>query len=88
MEAYEWKNFYNSKQQFLWQYNERHWRVKSSYRLFQNFFTDEMLKHIAHRTNLCSVQQNITKGTIAAQKDEIERYISMLLKISKIQALY
>ena len=47
-----------------------------------------MLKHIAHRTNLYSVQQNITKGTIAVQKDEIERYISMLLKISKIQALY
>ena len=37
------------------------------------FFTDEMLKNIAHHTNLSSAQQNITKGSIAADKDETER---------------
>ena len=45
------------------------------------FFTDEMFKHIAHHANLHIAQQNITKGSIATDKDQIERYIGILLKI-------
>ena len=52
------------------------------------FFTDEMLKHTAHHTNLHSAQQNITKGIIATEKEEIGRYIGILLKMSIIQAAY
>ena len=55
---------------------------------FKIFFTDEMIKHIAHHTNLYSVQQNITKGSIATDKDEMERCLGILLKMSVIQALY
>ena len=55
---------------------------------FKRFFTDEMLKHIAHHTNLNSAQQNIAKGIIAIDKDEIEKYIGILLKTSIIQAPY
>ena len=47
-----------------------------------------MIKHIAHHTNLYSAQQNITKGSIAIDEDEIERYIVILLKMSVIQAPY
>ena len=47
---------------------------------FKIFFTDEMIKHIAHHTNLHSAQQNITKDSIATDKDEMERYIGILLK--------
>ena len=36
------------------------------------FFTDEMFKHIAHHANLHIAQQNITKGSIATDKDQIE----------------
>ena len=39
---------------------------------FKIFFTDEMIKHIVHHTNLYSAQQNITKGSIATDKDEME----------------
>lgn len=38
------------------------------------FFTDEMFKHIAHHANLHIAQQNITKGSIATDKDQIEAY--------------
>ena len=40
---------------------------------FKIFFTEEMIKHIAHHTNLDSAQQNITKGSIATDKEEMER---------------
>ena len=52
------------------------------------FFTDEMFKHIAHHANLHIAQQNITKGSIATDKDQIERYIGILLKMFIIQAPY
>ena len=55
---------------------------------FKIFFTDEMIKHIAHHTNLYSAQQNITKGSIATDKDEMERCLGILLKMSVIQAPY
>ena len=35
---------------------------------FKIFFTDEMIKHIAHHTNLYSVQQNITKVALEQTK--------------------
>ena len=40
---------------------------------FKMLFTDEMFKHIAHYTNLCSTQLNITNGSITTDKNEIER---------------
>ena len=52
------------------------------------FFTDEMLKHITHHKNVYSVQQNVTHGSIATNKDEIEWYIGILLKMSIIQTPY
>ena len=52
------------------------------------FFTDEMFKHIAHHANLHIAQQNITKGSIATDKDQIEWYIGILLKMFIIQAPY
>ena len=50
--------------------------------------SDEMFKHIVHHTNLYSAHQNITKVSSATDKDEIERYIGLLLKMSIIQASY
>ena len=47
-----------------------------------------MIKHIAHHTNLYSAQQNITKDSIATDKDEMERCIGILVKMSVIQAPY
>ena len=49
---------------------------------FKIFFTDGMIKHIAHHTNLYSAQQDITKGSIAT--DEMEKYIRILLKMSVV----
>ena len=51
---------------------------------FKVFFSDEILEHIVDHKNLNSVQQNITKGNIATDKDEIERYLGILLKMSII----
>ena len=55
---------------------------------FKVFFSDEILEHIVDHKNLNSVQQNITKGNIATDKDEIERYLGILFKMSIIQAPY
>ena len=55
---------------------------------FKIFFTDKMIKHIARHTNLYRAQQNITKDSIATDKDEMERKVSILLKMSVIQAPY
>ena len=55
---------------------------------FKVFFSDEILEHIVDHKNLNCVQQNITKGNIATDKDEIERYLGILFKMSIIQAPY
>ena len=63
-------------------------KLKLAIDYFKMFFTDEMLTRIAHHTNLYSAQQNINKASIATGKDEIGRYIGILLKMSIIQAPY
>ena len=52
------------------------------------FFTDKLIKHIAHYTNLYCDQQNITKNSTATDRDEMEKYINILLRISVMKAPY
>lgn len=55
---------------------------------FKQFFDDEMICSIAEQTNLYSAQCNISKGSIGTDKDEVERYIGILLMMAIIHAPY
>ena len=58
--------------------------MSSSNNLFQNVFSDKMISH----SNLYSTQTNIEKGSIGVDKNEIERYIGVLLRMSIFSADY
>ena len=57
--------------------------------LFQKrLFDDEMINLICEETNLYSAQCNVNKGAIGTCKDEIEKYLGILIMMSLIKAPY
>ena len=44
-----------------------------------HLFSDDMLNNFVHHKNLFNLQQNVNKGSIWINKDEIERSIDILL---------
>ena len=53
---------------------------------FKIFFRDEMISHTVHHTGLYSAQTNIEKGSIGVHKNEKERYIGVLFRMSTFPA--
>ena len=52
---------------------------------FKAFFDDDMTQLIADQTNLYSVQCDLVKGSIGTTKSEIERLLSVFLKMCIVQ---
>ena len=52
---------------------------------FKAFFDDDMTQLIADQTNLNSVQCDLVKGSIGTTKSEIERLLSVFLKMCIVQ---
>ena len=52
---------------------------------FKAFFSDEMTELIAEQTNLYSVQCDVAKGSVGTSKTEIERLLSVFLKMCIVQ---
>ena len=52
---------------------------------FKSFMDDEMTQLIADQTNLYSVQCDVVKGSIATTKTEVERLLSVFLKMCIVQ---
>eukprot|EP00795_Rhopilema_esculentum_P009567 gene9567-17318_t len=55
--------------------------VKTPLEYFKDFFDDDMISLIADQTNLYSAQNNIAKGSIATNSEEIQNYLGILLRM-------
>lgn len=55
---------------------------------FKMFFSDKMISHIAYRTNLYSAQTNIENGSFGVVKNNVERYIGVLIRMLIFPAYY
>jgi len=61
--------------------------LKTPIDYFKAFFNDETTQLIADQTNLYSVQYDVAKGSFGTTKTEIERLLSIFLKMCIVQML-